>query len=371
MAATLDILGLRCQYLASGQRGHSHAPVVNQLSLTLHAGEIGCLLGASGCGKTTVLRAIAGFHNPIQGSITLDGKPLVAPGINLAPEKREVGMVFQDYALFPHLTVIDNVAFGIQSLKPEKREQICAELLQLVKLDGLEERFIHELSGGQQQRVALARALAPSPKLLLLDEPLSNLDTELRRALAIELRDILKARNISALMVTHDQQEAFAFADKLGVVHQGAIEQWDTPHNIYHQPKTRYVARFIGQGVLLPGIARSHDSIECELGLLKNHESHSWSEGTSLDVLIRPDDIIEDPHSAIRGTIVGKLFAGTSTIYTLKLATGAHVASALPSHDNFEIGSEIGLRFAADHLIAFPSEVQVSNPLRSPVGEIA
>jgi len=363
MAATLDIVGLRCQYPNSGGRTHSHGPVVNGFSLTLNAGEIGCLLGASGCGKTTVLRSIAGFHSPTEGSITLDGRPLVAPGIHLAPEKREVGMVFQDYALFPHLSVIDNIAFGIQALPRDKRAQICAELLQLVKLDGLEERYIHELSGGQQQRVALARALAPSPKLLLLDEPLSNLDTELRRALALELRDILKARNISALMVTHDQQEAFAFADKLGVVHQGNIEQWDTPYNIYHKPETRYVARFIGQGVLLPGIARSRDSIECELGLLKNHEPHSWTESTSLDVLIRPDDIVEDPHSAIRGTIVSKLFAGTSTVYTLKLATGARVASALPSHDNFEIGSEIGIRVAADHLIAFASEVQDGNPL--------
>ncbi|WP_082378770.1 ABC transporter ATP-binding protein [Marinagarivorans algicola] len=363
MGATLTLNNVTCHYPTRTLTSHTdstaaHA-VVNALSLSLVDGEIGSLLGASGCGKTTVLRSIAGFHAISEGDITLGTHMLSSAHVHLAPEKRSVGMVFQDYALFPHLTVAQNILFGLKGHAHSTPADTCLELLRLVKLTGLEHRYPNELSGGQQQRVALARALAPSPKLLLLDEPLSNLDTELRRGLALELRDILKTRKTSALMVTHDQQEAFAFADKLGIVNQGRIEQWDTPYNIYHKPATRYVAKFVGQGVLLPGFARSGDSIECELGLLKNHQPHHWAENTALDVLLRPDDIIEDGHSPYRAIISHKLFAGTSTIYSLKLPTGAELSTALPSHDDFEVGREIGIRVAADHLIAFPSQIDI------------
>ncbi len=195
--------------------GYQNQRVVQELNLHLNAGDIGCLLGSSGCGKTTTLRAIAGFEPIHAGEITLAGEVISRPGWTLAPEKRRIGMVFQDYALFPHLSVAENIAFGIRN--HPRLDQVVAELLELVNLGALGKRYPHELSGGQQQRVALARALAPEPQLLLLDEPFSNLDGELRRRLSHEVRDILKARGTSAILVTHDQEEAFAVSDHVGV----------------------------------------------------------------------------------------------------------------------------------------------------------
>ena len=349
MSHLLRVNNIVCRY----EPTTNIAPVVENLSFILEAGEIGCLLGSSGCGKTTVLRSIAGFQSIESGFIELNGKVLSGPKQHLAPEKRHVGMVFQDYALFPHLSVCDNITFGLHKLTHKGREKICEELLELVQLQGLGHRYPHELSGGQQQRVALARALAPSPSLLLLDEPLSSLDTELRRGLALEVREILKTRGISAIMVTHDQEEAFAFADKIGVLHRGKLEQWDVPFNLYHEPKTRYVANFIGQGVFLPGFVREANTIETELGLLQSHKQYPWFANTAVEVLLRPDDIIESADSPYHAKVVRKIFAGTSTLYTLALPTGSRIEAALPSHHNFEIGHEIGVRVEADHLIAF------------------
>jgi iron(III) transport system ATP-binding protein len=352
MSELLNVANLTCRYEAST----SALPVVDQLSFSLANGEIGCLLGSSGCGKTTILRAIAGFQSIAAGEIRLNNTVISGPRIHLAPEKRRVGMVFQDYALFPHLNVRDNITFGLHKQTRPTKDSICDELLALVKLQGLDHRFPHELSGGQQQRVALARALAPAPQLLLLDEPLSSLDTELRRSLALEVRDILKHQGISAIMVTHDQEEAFAFADKIGVVHQGKLEQWDVPFNLYHQPKTRYVADFIGQGVFIPGCARENLTIDTELGSLRGEHPHNWSDGTPVEVLLRPDDIIEDSGSPYTAQVVHKIFAGTSTLYTLILATGARIEAAFPSHLNFDVGNRIGVRVEADHIISFPRE---------------
>lgn len=345
----LNISGIVCRY----DKSPDIPAVVDKLSFSLAAGEIGCLLGSSGCGKTTVLRSIAGFHTIDEGSICLEGKYLSRAKEQVAPEKRQVGMVFQDYALFPHLTVCANITFGLHKSSSQAREAVCEDMLNLVKLNGLGHRYPHELSGGQQQRVALARALAPTPKILLLDEPLSSLDTELRRNLALEVREILKGRGIGAIMVTHDQTEAFAFADKIGVLHQGKLEQWDVPFNLYHEPKTRYVANFIGQGVFLPGFVREGNAIETELGILQSHKQYPWLTNTAVEVLLRPDDIVEDPSSPYRAQIVYKIFAGTSTLYTLRLPTGSDVEAALPSHHNFNIGHEIGITVEADHLIAF------------------
>ena len=240
--------------------------VVDGLSFALEAGEIACLLGASGCGKTTVLRSIAGFEALQAGEIHLQSQLLSAPGVQLPPQQRGIGMVFQDYALFPHLTVAQNVGFGLRSLtKPEQARRV-AEMLDLVGLGELGGRYIHELSGGQQQRVALARALAPQPRLLLLDEPFSNLDVELRERLGQEVRQILKATGTTAILVTHDQREAFAMADQIGVMSEGRIRQWGTPYDLYHQPVDRFVANFIGEGVLLPARLTGPQCIEFELG---------------------------------------------------------------------------------------------------------
>lgn len=353
MTRLLVVEGLSCRYEVSPEV----APVVDQLDFELQSGEIGCLLGSSGCGKTTVLRSIAGFQTIDSGSITLNGKIFSGPRTHLAPEKRNVGMVFQDYALFPHLSVCENITFGLRKKSRSAKALICDELLALVQLERLGHRYPHELSGGQQQRVALARALAPSPDLLLLDEPLSSLDTELRRSLALEVRGILKSRGISAIMVTHDQEEAFAFADKIGVLHRGKLEQWDVPFNLYHEPKTRYVANFIGQGVFIPGFVRDANAIETELGILQSHKHYPWQSNSAVEVLLRPDDITEDGNSPYRARIVHKVFAGTSTLYTLALPTGSQVDAAFPSHLNFDLETEIGIKVEADHVIAFPREV--------------
>ncbi len=345
MSSLLKVTGISCRY--------DHNPVVEDFSFELAASDICCLLGQSGCGKTTVLRAIAGFHNIDSGAITLQDKTLSAPGFTLAPEQRQIGMVFQDYALFPHLNVSDNITFGLTHLAAPQRLEVCEQMLELVQLSGFGRRYPHELSGGQQQRIALARALAPQPTLLLLDEPFSSLDVDLRRGLALEVREILKTRSISAVMVTHDQQEAFAFADQIGVVDRGRIQQWDTPFNLYHQPTSRFVADFIGQGVFLSGHTLAPNSVATELGEISGSRHYDWVANTPVDVLLRPDDIVHDDSSGKRASIVNKVFAGTSTLYTLELATGSLVESAFPSHHDYKIGDSVGIRVEADHLIAF------------------
>ncbi|HSX88834.1 MAG TPA: ABC transporter ATP-binding protein [Pseudomonas sp.] len=343
--ALLSLRDLSCGY-------HEHK-VVQNLNLHLNVGDIGCLLGPSGCGKTTTLRAIAGFEQVIEGEIQLAGEVISRAGFTLAPEKRRIGMVFQDYALFPHLTVAENVGFGIR--KQTNCERTTQELLELVKLAHLGKRYPHELSGGQQQRVALARALAPEPSLLLLDEPFSNLDGELRRRLSHEVRDILKSRGTSAILVTHDQEEAFAVSDHVGVFKQGKLEQWDTPYNLYHEPLTPFVASFIGQGYFIRGQLLTPDAVQTELGVIRGNRAYIWPVGSAVDVLLRPDDIVYAPDSPQKALIVGKTFLGAATLYRLQLATGSQLESIFPSHADHLPGDEVGIRVAADHLVVFPA----------------
>lgn len=268
---TLD--NLACSY-------HQQA-VVKDLSLELAAGEIACLLGPSGCGKTTTLRAIAGLEPVTGGSIHIQGRQVSSRSRQLPPEKRGLGMVFQEHALFPHLTVADNVAFGLRKQPREQQRLRVSECLERVRLSGMEDRYPHELSGGQQQRVALARALAPRPALLLLDEPFASLDLDLRRALARELGDILRQENVTALLVTHDQEEAFALADRVGVMHQGQLEQWDTPYNIYHAPANRFVAEFAGYGSFLRGEVVDENTVRTSLGELTGRSKTTLTPGAT------------------------------------------------------------------------------------------
>ena len=339
---------LNLRDLSCGYPGHR---VVQNLNLHLNAGDIGCLLGPSGCGKTTTLRAIAGFEPVLEGEIQLADQVISKAGFTLAPEKRRIGMVFQDYALFPHLSVAENIGFGIR--KQANCERVTQELMELVKLGHLGKRYPHELSGGQQQRVALARALAPEPQLLLLDEPFSNLDGELRRRLSHEVRDILKARGTSAILVTHDQEEAFAVSDHVGVFKEGKLEQWDTPFNLYHEPLTPFVASFIGQGYFIRGQLLSPDSVQTELGLIRGNRAYNWPTGSAVDVLLRPDDIVYDPDSPQKALIVGKTFLGAATLYRLQLPTGSQLESIFPSHADHLPGQQVGIRVAADHLVVF------------------
>ena len=234
------------------RHSYGEQEVVRGLTFSLAHGAIGCLLGPSGCGKTTVLRCIAGFEAVREGAIRIAGRLVSGPRTMLPPEERRVGMVFQDFALFPHLQVAGNIAFGLRGASRAAREARVRELAELVGLSAELDKYPHEISGGQQQRVALARALAPRPELLLLDEPFSNLDVDLRERLSLEVREIIKASGATAILVTHDQHEAFAMADEIGVLHEGHIQQWDSPYNLYHRPANRFVADFVGQGVFLP-----------------------------------------------------------------------------------------------------------------------
>jgi iron(III) transport system ATP-binding protein len=333
---------------------HGKHLVVDRLSFQLKAGEIGCLLGPSGCGKTTVLRCIAGFEHVDAGEVIL-GERLIGNAREHVPaEQRRIGMVFQDYALFPHLTVAANIAFGLRNASTETRRARVAELLATVGLAGQERKYPHELSGGQQQRVALARALAPRPRLLLLDEPFSNLDVDLRERLALEVRNVLKAEGTTAILVTHDQHEAFALADQIGVMYEGRIQQWDTPYNLYHQPVNRFVADFVGQGVFLPGTIVGQDRIHIELGILAS-STGTAPPGAMVRVLLRPDDIIHDDASTWQAEVVAKSFRGAEFMYTLRLPSGAQLLSLVPSHHNHAIGEPIGIRLAVDHVVAFPA----------------
>ena len=322
--------------------------VVRGLAFRLARGAIGCLLGPSGCGKTTVLRCIAGFEPVQEGVIRIGGRVVSAPGTTVAPEQRRVGMVFQDYALFPHLDVAGNIGFGLRG----ERSARVRELASLVGLSGELDKFPHEISGGQQQRVALARALAPRPELLLLDEPFSNLDVDLRERLSLELRDIIKASGATAILVTHDQQEAFAMADEIGVLHEGHIQQWDSAYNLYHRPANRFVADFVGQGVFLPAKARGGGRLEIELGVLQADSPGK----DDLEVLLRPDDVVHDDAAATQAEVVHKAFRGAEILYTLRLASGRKVLALVPSHHNHALGERIGIRLDVDHVVAFQPE---------------
>lgn len=340
--------------------GYTRHAVVNGLTFALPAGTIGCLLGASGCGKTTALRLIAGFERPRAGAIRIADQMMAGEGLFVPPERRQIGMVFQDYALFPHLTVWQNIAFGLTGQNRETKRQRARELLERVGLTGHGEKYPHELSGGQQQRVALARALAPNPRLLLLDEPFSNLDVELRERLSLEVRDILKAAGATAILVTHDQHEAFAMADVVGIMHQGRIEQWATPYELYHRPVSRYVAGFIGQGVFLPGEVLDRRTVRVELGALTAQVPLECGEHClacpnhcRLDVLLRPDDVVHDDTSPLKARVAAKTFRGAEFLYTLALPSGARLLSAVPSHHDHAIGEMIGIRLDVDHVVAF------------------
>ena len=350
----LDVSQLSVHYAGRSQRA------VDQVSFSLQAGEIGVLIGPSGCGKTTLLRAVAGLERADAGSIRLAGDMVSSPQLHLPAESRRIGMVFQDYALFPHLDVARNVAFGLTHLAPAERRARVQESLELVGLAQSGHLHPHQLSGGQQQRVALARALAPKPRLLLLDEPFSNLDVDLRERLAHEVRGILKAAGATALFVTHDQLEAFAIGDRIGVMHEGRLQQWDEAYALYHRPATRFVAEFIGHGVFAHAQISMRESqvvVSTALGDLKDMEECPLPgayEGGLCDVLLRADDIVHDDDSPVKAQILRKAFRGSEFLYTLRLQSGETVMAHVPSHHDHALGEWIGIRALVDHVVTFP-----------------
>jgi len=327
---------------------------LNQFELNQVSVDIQSHLIASGSGKTTLLRAIAGFQPISAGEILVRGEAVSDAQRMVPAEKRNIGMMFQDLALFPHLNVADNIAFGL-SKKNRKTDERINELLALVNMQSLKPQYPHELSGGQQQRVALMRAIAPGPDLLLLDEPFSSQDTELRVQLVQEVRNILKHNNVTTILVTHDQNEAFAIADAIGVLNDGGLSQWDSAFNLYHTPTNRFVADFVGEGVFICGNIIDQQTVQTELGNVDGELSFELPGGTEVDLLIRPDDIVLDNYSTYRGTVLKKSFRGANHIYTLRMPGGTNVMCLAPSHHDHNVGDSIGVRLRLDHLVAFPS----------------
>ncbi len=333
--------------------GYDDLQVLDRVSFSLAPGQIGCMLGPSGCGKTTVLRAIAGFEPVWNGRILIDGDEVSSSRICLPPERRNVGMVFQDFALFPHLRVEDNVRFGLRGLRAREQQARVQEMLATVGMPAFAQAYPHQLSGGQQQRVALARALAPRPDILLLDEPFSSMDIELREQLAREVRNILKHENTTAILVTHDQHEAFAMADTICVIRDGRIEQQGSGYDLYHQPVNRFVADFVGQGVIIPATVEDATTVRTDLGLIRGHEPLDAPPGALLDVLIRPDDVLHDDASSESAIVVEKAFRGADFLYFLRMDSGVEVMCLAPSHHNHKINERIGIRLDVDHLVTF------------------
>lgn len=325
--------------------------VVRGISFSLNKGEIGCLLGPSGCGKTTLLRCIAGLELLSSGSISINGLEVNRHSY-VAPEKRRIGMVFQDNALFPHLTVEGNIKFGLEHQSYENKKNIVKNLLKTVGLTENAGKYPHELSGGQQQRVALARALAPEPRLLLLDEPFSNLDVDLRESLSTEVRSILKRFSITALMVTHNQIEAFAMADQVGIISNGQMEQWDSSYEVYHRPATAAVAKFVGEGVLIQGKASSNGRIDCALGSLK--PSTEVPPDSYQNILVRPEDIAIEESGPLKAMVAERHFRGANILYTLSLDSGEKILALAESHKAHTLGEKIAFRLVMNHVVLFP-----------------
>jgi iron(III) transport system ATP-binding protein len=306
----------------------SQGPAVYGVSARVEQGQTLALVGPSGCGKTTTLRLVAGFETPDEGQIYLEGKLVAVPGRSEPPERRGIGMVFQDHFLFPHLTVAANVAFGLHGQPRSQQKETVKHLVRLVGLDGLQERFPHELSGGEQQRVALARALAPSPVLILFDEPFSSLDAERRAQMRDEVRAILRQTRSTALFVTHDQTEALFMGDVVAVLQSGRVEQMGPPEEVYHRPSTRFVAEFLGHTMFLPALLTAQ-GIATEIGSVL--QPVDIPEGTEFEVGCRADDIRITPDREAPNLVLNRYFQGGTNLYRVRLPSGRLVLS-LQSH---------------------------------------
>jgi iron(III) transport system ATP-binding protein len=325
-------------------------PAIAGISFAALEGEIVCLLGPSGCGKTTTLRAIAGFEPVTAGEILLESRLVSAPGHLVPAEHRRIGMVFQEYALFPHLRVRDNVAFGLRHLPAGERAAQARAMLEMVGLPDLASRYPHELSGGQQQRVALARALAQKPAVLLLDEPFSNLDPDMAGKMREDLHDLLRRTKTTAVLVTHDHDEAFAMADRIAVLNDGRLEQLDTPEAVYHTPSTPFVADFVGQADFIPGTIEN-GTVQTEIGTFPNQAG--YPRGAQVVVMIRPDDIHIVPTDKSFAHILARQFHGSENLYTIGLPSGRVVHSSEPSTTVYPVGTPVELQVNATHTVLF------------------
>lgn len=318
--------------------------VADDITFEIKDGELGALIGPSGCGKTTLLRMIAGFEKPDAGDISICGNKVASSNKNIAPEKRKTGMVFQDYALFPHLTVYENITFG-----PEKSAKTEIEkLISITGLSGTEKKYPHELSGGQQQRVALARAIAPKPGLLLLDEPFSNLDIALRETLSEEVRFILNEYNITGLLVTHNQHEAFAMADQIGVMKDGKLLQWDTADNLYYNPSTYDVASFVGEGSFLKGSINTSGLIKSEIGQFPIDHLNGFDINTPVKIFVRPEDVSIDHNSDFKAKLIKSHFRGPGRFHTFELPSGHQFVCLDKCPKRLDLNSEYGISICSN-----------------------
>ena len=346
----LRCVGVTKQYAPSGAGAHD-------VSLEASEGQILALVGPSGCGKTTLLRVIAGLESPDAGTIEVDGRPVTGKGVFVQPESRSVGFVFQDYALFPHMTVESNIAYGLQRDAPN-REQRIDELLNLVNLTDRRSRRPHELSGGERQRVALARALAPAPKILLMDEPFSNLDPNLSARLQLEVREILHEAGITVVFVTHDQEAALSMGDVIAVMDRGRIQQVGAPDMAFHRPVNRFVAAFLGEADFIPAEPTAVESrVLTELGEAEVSSALTLDGEADMDLMVRPEDLSISADDIGNGRVVSRIFSGAFYAYNVELDSGV-VCRAMASHANaIEIGARVSLRIAAGHpLPVFPRE---------------
>jgi iron(III) transport system ATP-binding protein len=346
VSSVLELRGVSCAY-------DTGRPAVHDIAFAAKEGEILCLLGPSGCGKTTILRAIAGFEPVRSGQIFLSGELVSSPDHMTPTEERRVGMVFQEYALFPHLRVQDNIAFGLRHLGRTERKVRVQDMLRLVGLEGFERRYPHELSGGQQQRVALARALVQHPIILLLDEPFSNLDPDMASRMREELHMLLRRTKTTTILVTHDHDEAFAMADRIAVLNQGRLEQFDTPETIYHIPATPFVADFVGQADFITGEV-CNNVIRTELGDFPNATAHQ--EGAAVAVMIRPDDVSLTVDKNSDARVVTRLFRGSENIYAIRLPSAQIVHSSQSSTTVFHPGAPVRVSVLATHTVVFPRD---------------
>ena len=319
---------------------------VDSVDLDVWRGEIVAVLGGSGSGKTTLLRLIAGFELPVAGTIRIRGEEMSAPGFAAPPDSRGVGMVVQEYALFPHMSAARNIAFGLNGLPSAERAERVRRALAMVNLEGLGERYPHELSGGQQQRVALARTLAPDPAAALLDEPFSNLDSAMTQRLRREVEAILRSQGASAIFVTHDREEAFAVADRVGVMIDGRLLQTDTPERVYHFPATPEAARLTGTCDFIPGVVRVDGAIETELGALP--AARALPAGARVEALLRPDDFDLTPNESGRAVAAAREFRGDEVILRIRLESGAQIRCRLRSHSTLPAGARVELRAARE-----------------------
>jgi iron(III) transport system ATP-binding protein len=338
-------------------KAYAETPVVEELSLSVHEGELLTLLGPSGCGKTTTLRVIAGLERPTEGVVRIEDESVAGEGSFLPPEERDVGVVFQEFALFPHLTARENVAFGLADRSETERERRVEDLLELVGLTDHGEKYPEELSGGQQQRVALARSLAPEPRLLLLDEPFSNLDVDLRVEMREEVRRILKEAGVTAISVTHDQEEAMSISDRVAVMYDGQLEQVGTPERVFQHPRSRFVASFLGHASFLAGTVDG-DVVRTGLGPVSMDRIHGLTaeyDGSEIDVLVRPDDIAARAAAdgAGNGRVVNRRYLGPTVLYRVELDSGDTIGAMHNHASEVPLDEPVEVELAADHDLAW------------------